>query len=1109
MALHKNLTGCDIHVINAFTYATSAAREGATGLTPSDIYKVAVQTDDYSVWLLIDDSPVTWIPLGGGGGGAVTFLGLVDTPSSYTGEGGQFVAVNIGETALEFVDPPSGAGVADFLSLTDTPSAYIGAGGYTVVVNVGETGLEFTLAPSGGVTVHGNLLGLGADDHTQYMPVSASRAFTEPVSGIDPTLDEHLTTKFYVDTLSDLASANACQCAENYTDMQVAIVSAGIIKDHGLLNGLADDDHILYVPTSGGRGFSVPISGSDPILDEHLATKFYTDAASGNACQCAENYTDMQVAIVSAGIIKDHGALNGLQDDDHMVYVPVSGGRGFTVPISGADPILDNHLATKLYTDAASANALFESSQYTDIQTALASAAGCECAKDYVDTYFMPLSGGLFTNPVSGQDPTLDDHLTTKFYVDTLVETISANLDEHSELKGLIAPADDHTQYAHIDGRRAFTAPVSGIDPILDNHLATKLYTDSASANALFQANLYSDLTSANALFQANNYTDIQTDAASAAGCLCAQNYVNTFFMPLSGGLFTNPVSGQDPLLDEHLTTKWYVDTLSVLASANACQCAQNYTDMQVAIVSAGIIKDHGLLQGLSDDDHLQYMPIAATRAFTAPVSGIDPTLDEHLTTKFYVDAVIPSGGGVTAHSLLTGLPAPADDHTQYMHIDGRRAFTAPVTGVDPIFDNHLATKLYTDAASANALFQANLYSDLTSANALFEANQYTDLSSALASAAGCLCAQEYVDTFFMPLSGGLFTNPVSGQDPLLDNHLVTKIYVDTLVDTVSAGIITDHGLLNGLTDDDHPQYVPRTGVRGFTATVSGFDPVIDEDLTTKFYVDTLVDTVSANLDEHSELKGLVAPADDHTQYAHIDGRRAFTAPVSGEDPILDNHLATKFYTDAASGNAETQANIYTDMQVAIVSAGIIKDHGLLSGLGDDDHPQYMDTIASRAFTNPVSGIDPTLDEHLTTKFYVDTEITEATSAADVIEKDNVESESESQTSSSTYQEKTSLSVSVSAGDWMLMWYAEGRNQSVGDAIEIRIQQDNTTTHAENRFYSGDAGGVNWLEDFYPFTGHRILTLAEGSYDFDIDYRSVSGGTTEIRRARITLWRMS
>ncbi len=50
-------------------------------------------------------------------------------------------------------------------------------------------------------------------------------------------------------------------------------------------------------------------------------------------------------------------------------------------------------------------------------------------------------------------------------------------------------------------------------------------------------------------------------------------------------------------------------------------------------------------------------------------------------------------------------------------------------------------------------------------------------------------------------------------------------------------------------------------------------------------------------------------------------------------------------------------------------------DHGTLSGLGDDDHTQYILVDGTRAFTGVVGGIDPTLSTHLATKNYVDTEI--------------------------------------------------------------------------------------------------------------------------------------
>lgn len=58
-----------------------------------------------------------------GVGGADTFLELTDTPAAYTGKAGKVVAVNVGETALEFITPSSGtSGTFDFGLITDASS---------------------------------------------------------------------------------------------------------------------------------------------------------------------------------------------------------------------------------------------------------------------------------------------------------------------------------------------------------------------------------------------------------------------------------------------------------------------------------------------------------------------------------------------------------------------------------------------------------------------------------------------------------------------------------------------------------------------------------------------------------------------------------------------------------------------------------------------------------------------------------------------------------------------------------------------------------------------------------------------------------------------------
>jgi hypothetical protein len=126
-----------------------------------------------------------------------TFLGLTDAPSTYVGQAGMLIKVNVGETALEFFNTASGdlsgtypnpfvsglqgRSVYDgapsdlnvlawsvsnqywypltnaFTNLSDTPSDYTGYDGCVVAVNIGATALEFVEAPPPGGAASGDL----------------------------------------------------------------------------------------------------------------------------------------------------------------------------------------------------------------------------------------------------------------------------------------------------------------------------------------------------------------------------------------------------------------------------------------------------------------------------------------------------------------------------------------------------------------------------------------------------------------------------------------------------------------------------------------------------------------------------------------------------------------------------------------------------------------------------------------------------------------------------------------------------------------------------------------------------------------------------------------
>ena len=138
---------------------------------------------------------ITFANIDTGSGSNNTFIGLTDTPSSFSSQGGKVVRVNAAGNSLEFVNsgsvgtdsfadaisfssgtltlsrnngladltttiPLSGI-TGDFTDLDDTPSSYSGAASRYVRVNSGANGLEFvTAATVGGAISYNNLQNL-------------------------------------------------------------------------------------------------------------------------------------------------------------------------------------------------------------------------------------------------------------------------------------------------------------------------------------------------------------------------------------------------------------------------------------------------------------------------------------------------------------------------------------------------------------------------------------------------------------------------------------------------------------------------------------------------------------------------------------------------------------------------------------------------------------------------------------------------------------------------------------------------------------------------------------------------------------------------------------
>jgi len=211
---------------------------------------------------------------------------------------------------------------------------------------------------------HGSFTGLSDDDHQQYILADGTRLFTDPPGVTDvvadaPTANYHLTTKKYVDD-----------------EIYDKATSVHILKD-------GSNDFT-------GRPSLTPAAESITPTTYDLVTKNYVDGVAG---------------------VTDHGALNGLADDDHEQYVLVTGDRvgvGFTSTISGVYPTVDAHLATKEYVDDAVGGVSVDHGNLTGL------------SDDDHQQYILADGSRSFTNPVSGVDPVSALQLTTKQYVDGL-----------------------------------------------------------------------------------------------------------------------------------------------------------------------------------------------------------------------------------------------------------------------------------------------------------------------------------------------------------------------------------------------------------------------------------------------------------------------------------------------------------------------------------------------------------------------------------------------------------------------------------------------------------------------------------------------------------------
>jgi hypothetical protein len=159
--------------------------------------------------------------------------------------------------------------------------------------------LPFTRQTGGGaggggavVTDHGDLSGLGDDDHSQYFNTSRAdaRYYTKTQLNAGQLNNQYYTeteldagqldNRYYTETELDAGQLDNRYYTETETDLQHIAIVSQIITDHGGLGGLGDDDHTIYTKADGTRDFSAKVSYSaHPTFttDTEIVDKKYVD----------------------------------------------------------------------------------------------------------------------------------------------------------------------------------------------------------------------------------------------------------------------------------------------------------------------------------------------------------------------------------------------------------------------------------------------------------------------------------------------------------------------------------------------------------------------------------------------------------------------------------------------------------------------------------------------------------------------------------------------------------------------------------------------------------------------------------------------------------------
>jgi hypothetical protein len=285
---------------------------------------------------------------------------------------------------------------------------------------------------------------------------------------------------------------------------------------------------------------------------------------------------------------------------------------------------------------------------------------------------------------------------------------------------------------------------------------------------------------------------------------------------------------------------------------------------------------------------------------------GIGDYVNTFITDADIPDSAITQHNLEISHSLLNPVSLGNDDHVQYTRVDGTRPFTGTIAGVDPLTSADLTTKAYVDTLQLGLIPKENVVA-LSDSNVTLTGIQLVDLHNPKAGDRIALTGQtDPIENGLWEMQPGAWTRPsdfpAAGAAERVSVYVVNgKVYAGSrFVVVTPAG--SDTIDTDPLTLTQHSGALTVSAGRGMRLVGNRFDILGGNAITVH---DNSISVQDGEID-HGSLNPLSLQDDDHPLYVPRDGRRGFTAPVSGQAPTDATHLITLSYLNSVIGGAGT-----------------------------------------------------------------------------------------------------------------------------------------------------------------------------------------------------------